>query len=385
MVALATSALLVGCSAEVEGEIDSSMGNASPAPATETADPAEVLGMAKKIDHAIVDAAVVRDSVVLKTADRILAGPINNPAESMVDYTGTCGDLAAAENSVLLPCDDGIRVLDTRGQVAATVGRGTAYSAAAEMPGGRIVGHRADSDVIDVFGADGELADEFRASRVGSQLVVAPAVNGTDTGRIMEVNRQETSVHELKIDESRAGSGLRAGLGVGKAAAGSDIIAAADTKGNQLLVYTMTDIIRLHQAAPVPESPWSVAVDESRNLIWVSSTAANKLTAWDISSGTPVQVAEVDTIADPQAMVVTAAGEVAVFSASGQGAQILQDADVEQALADYREQAEANREAMQLREPTNRLPSGAASNDAGDSAPAGDSQRGSDDAARADN
>ncbi len=348
------------------------MGNATPAPAASPVASANLVGKLKKIDEDITDAVLVGDHVITKAHGKVLAGPVNNPAAKTVALNGQCGQLAPGGTSALLPCSDGIYVLSTEGTVAAVVGRGTAYSSAVGLSGGRIIGHRADSDKIDVFGADGELSGNFSASRHGDQLVAVPPVGDGPATRLMEINRPETSVHELKLDENRAGSGLRAGIGVGKAAAGKKYIAAADTKGNQLLVYTMTDIIRLHQAAPVPESPWAVAVDESRDLIWVASTKANKLTAYDVSSGTPIRVAELDTVADPQSLVVTDDGVVEVFSASGQGAQLLESADVDKAIKDYAPTAQSRREALTVREPADNLPSGGAGKSSG--APQGSEQ-----------
>src|SRR5699024_1013174 len=142
-------------------------------------------------------------------------------------------------------------------------GRGTAYSAAVGLDDGRIVGHRRDSDRVDVFGADGEQADDFAVSRTGSRLLSVPS--DRESAVLLEINRAETSVHEIVLDESRPGPGLRAGIGVGPAAVGSDgIVAAVDVKGGQLLIYTAGDVVRLHISAPVPEGPWAVAVDSAR-------------------------------------------------------------------------------------------------------------------------
>ncbi|WP_211255341.1 YncE family protein [Corynebacterium lactis] len=350
---------LSGCSSSVEGsEVKEGMGNASPAPAASPAMTGGLKGKLKKIDENITDAVLAGDQVISKAQGKIFAGPLNNPAAKSVVLKNQCGLLAPGGNTALLPCSDGIHVLSPEGTVAAVVGRGTGYSSAVGLPGGRIIGHRSDSDQVDVFGADGELSETFGASREGSQLVAVPPVGDGPATRLMEVNRPETSVHELKLDETRTGSGLRAGIGVGKAAAGTKYIAAADTKGNQLLVYTMTDIIRLHQAAPVPESPWAVAVDDSRDLIWVASTKVNKLTAYDVSSGTPVRMAEIDTVADPQSLVVAENGAVEVFSATGQGAQLLEPSDIDKAIEDYAAESKQRGDDLAVREPANNLPTG---------------------------
>ena len=355
----ASAVVLAGCSSDVEGDIDAGMGNATPVPAASPAAPDTAIGKAKKIDEGITDAVLVGDRVVLKAGDKMFAGPLNNPIERSMKLDAKCGELAPGGPNALLPCEDGIHVITDQATEAAVVGRGTNYSAAVGLEGGRIIGAHADSNVVDVFGADGELASDFKAANNGSQLVVIPKADNDADVKLLEVNRPETSVHELKLDESRAGSALRAGIGVGKVASGDHVIAAADTKGNQLLIYTATDIIRLHQAAPAPEAPWAVTVDESRGIVWVTSTKVNKLTGYDISSGTPVKVADINTVADPQSIVATEDGQIGVFSATGDGAQIFDSADVDKAVADFKQDAEKIREEMSVREPADKLPTGA--------------------------
>lgn len=355
----ASAVVLAGCSSDVEGDIDAGMGNATPVPAASPAAPDTAIGKAKKIDEGVTDAVLVGDRVVLKAGDKIFAGPLNNPIERSMKLDAKCGELAPGGPNALLPCEDGIHVITDQATETAVVGRGTNYSAAVGLEGGRIIGAHADSNVVDVFGADGELASDFKAANNGSQLVEIPKADNDADVKLLEVNRPETSVHELKLDESRAGSALRAGIGVGKVASGDHVIAAADTKGNQLLIYTATDIIRLHQAAPAPEAPWAVAVDESRGIVWVTSTKVNKLTGYDISSGTPVKVADINTVADPQSVVATEDGQIGVFSATGEGAQIFGSADVDKAIADFKQDAEKIREEMSVREPADKLPTGA--------------------------
>lgn len=355
----ASAVVLAGCSSDVEGDIDTGMGNATPVPAASPAAPDSAIGKAKKIDEGVTDAVLVGDRVVLKAGNKIFAGPLNNPIERSMKLDAKCGEPAPGGPNALLPCEDGIHVITDQATETAVVGRGTNYSAAVGLEGGRIIGAHADSNVVDVFGADGELASDFKAANNGTQLVVIPKADNDADVKLLEVNRPETSVHELKLDESRAGSALRAGIGVGKVASGDHVIAAADTKGNQLLIYTATDVIRLHQAAPAPEAPWAVAVDESRGIVWVTSTKVNKLTGYDISSGTPVKVADINTVADPQSVVATEDGQIGVFSATGDGAQIFDSADVDKAIADFKQDAEKIREEMSVREPADKLPSGA--------------------------
>lgn len=352
--------VLAGCSSgsPTEGDIEAGMGNATPVPASAPASVDSAQSMVKKISANIDSVVLVGDRVVLTAGDKVFAGPLNNPTEHSMKLSSQCGELAPGGNAALLPCEDGIHVLTGEATEAAVVGQKTAYSAAVGLSDGRIIGAQADSSVIDVFGSDGEKAGDFKAANTGSQLVSVPSSASGSAAKLIEVNRAETSVHELKLDESRAGSALRAGIGVGRAAAGDHVIAAADTKGNQVLIYTATDVIRLHQASPAPESPWAVGIDDARGIVWVTSTKANKLTGYDISSGTPIQVAQFNTVSDPQSLVITEDGRIAVFSATGGGAQVFDTANVDKQIAQSRAEAKAQREEMSVREPEDKLPTG---------------------------
>lgn len=337
------------------------MGNATPLPAAGA--PSESpAGTVVPLGYDVTGAVRVSDRILLRAGDKVLSGTVTDPAMNVNDVDEACGELSSANNVAVLPCPDGIHVLAANGSGTAVIGRGTAYSAAVGLSDGRIVGHRDGTDTVDVFGADGEHSGDIKVSRHGSQLL--PMKSQRDGAVLLEINRAETSVHEVLLDEGRAGSGLRAGIGVGRAAVSDDgaFAAATDTKGSQLLIYTADDIVRLNQATPVPEGPWAVTVDSRRNLVWVASTVDGVLTAWDISRGTSVKAAELPLIADAQAMVKTPDGGLAVYSATGAGAQILDAATLDAALDEQRGQLEAEQELFAPREPVDRIPSGAGGN-----------------------
>lgn len=347
---------LAACGSDAEGEVTAGMGNATPSPAA-GAPADEPAGEVVDLGKDVTGALVVGDRILLRAGSEVLSGTPDDPAKKTNPVDEACGDLAPAGNVAVLPCPDGIHVLAEDGSGTAVIGRGTAYSAAVGLDDGRIVGHRSDSDRVDVFGADGEHADDFAVSRTGSQLLSVPS--DRESAVLLEINRAETSVHEIILDESRPGSGLRAGIGVGPAAVGSDgIVAAVDVKGGQLLIYTAGDVVRLHNSTPVPEGPWAVAVDSARNLVWVTSTVDGVLTAYDVSTGTALKAAQLPAVADAQALVITADGDLVAYSASGAGAQHVTAGDVDKALEEGKADLDAERELMNPREPKDRLPSG---------------------------
>ncbi len=353
--ALATALGTAACAGTEGEELAEAMGNASPASAAEVA--ADPAGTVVPLQDQVTGALAVGDRILARAGDRLLSGTPAEPAMTSQSVDPACGLLAPSSGpgTALLPCPDGIHVVAGDGSTTGVVGRGTAYSAAVGLPDGRIVGHRAGESAVDVYGSDGEPAADFDVSRHGSQLIAVP---GTPDG-VMELNIPETSVHEVHVDEARVGSSLRAGLGSARAASGADgTIAVTDRTGDQLLIFTMTDIIRLHQAFPVPEGPWAVTVDDARDLVWITSTAQGLLTGWDVSSGTGVKVAELPLVADAQALADDGDGGLVAYSASGAGVQHLDRATLDGAIAAREEQANADRELMAPREPVDKLPAG---------------------------
>ncbi len=363
------SLTLTACAGSDPGEaVPGGMGNAEPVPSKDQGN-RQLPGTIHELAADVTGGILAGDTAFLRTHDGVLVG---NPAdpEQHVHIDAACGDLGAGGDIAVLPCEDGIHVISQGGTDAATIGQGKGYSSAVGLDDGRIIGHRVDSNRIDVYGDDGELAIDFTASRHGSQLVAVPYVpeaageHASTETMLAEINRPETSIHEIDLENSRSGNGLRAGLGVGPAVVNQQgVIAAADTKGNQLLIYTMTDVIRLHQATPTNPGPWALAWDESRNLIWVSSTEDRTLTAFDISSGTAVLVATIPTVADAQALLMTEAGDLYSYSASGGGVHQLLSDEIDTLITEQKAQAEADAEAKALREPVNRLPTGAGGTD----------------------
>lgn len=350
---------LAACGSDAEGEVVEGMGNATPLPAAAGSDGAESpAGTVTPLARDVTGALRVGDRNLLKAGGEVLSGTPTDPDMHVNTIDAACGDLAPAGNAAVLPCPDGIHVLAADGSGTAVIGRGTAYSAAVGLSDGRIVGHRTDSERVDVFGADGENADDFAVSRHGSQLLSVPS--GRDSAVLLEINRPETSVHEIILDESRPGSGLRAGIGVGPAAVAPDgTVAAVDVKGGQLLIYTAGDVVRLHNSTPVPAGPWAVAMDPDRDLVWVASTVDGVLTGYDISTGTALQAAQLPLIADVRALVPMPGGGLAAYSGTGAGVQLLSAGVVAAALDEGKADLDAERALMDPREPVDRLPSGA--------------------------
>lgn len=343
------------------------MGNATPAPLS--AEAGEPAGEVAEFTADVTSAVRYGDSFISRAGDQLFAGPDDEPNRNSREISSECGELSATDDVVVLPCPDGIHVLAQDGDSAAVVGQGSAYTSAVGLPDGRIIGHRADSNRVDVYDPKGEQSADFTVSSHGSQMLAMPG----DDDLLLEINVPETSITEIQLDEERSGSSLRIGIGVGKVAAGDNgVIAAADTMGNQLMIYTATDVIRLHQMFPVDDSPWAVHIDNDRELVWITSTATATLTGWDISGGTGIKVAELPVVESPLSLTEDGSGGFVVFSGEGHGAQSISGDDVDAAIDAGREAADAERDVLAPIDPVDRLPSGR------DTSPAGSQEESSD-------
>ena len=72
--------------------------------------------------------------------------------------------------------------------------------------------------------------------------------------------------------------------------------------------------------------------DSKRQIAWVSTTSDNKLTGYKISSGTPEEVAALDTIANVRGVFDTAEGGMNIVGLDG-SSQALSADDLDQAIS----------------------------------------------------
>lgn len=275
------------------------MGNASPvaSPPAENPD-GEVLDIGPVTDlvHAGDQlAARVDDNLHVGTLDDFRAGSVE-----MIDIAG-CTDVTATADTITVACGDDVRLYG-----------GTEDTIAVEKPAetaivtttGEVITGASDREEVEVY-TGGELSEDFSVAGPTHQLLALPREGREDA--VLRIDRSETRIQDVRWTEGQQGGTLRVGIGVGTMAPGEEGLSiVTDTAGSQIMVYEVDDVVRLHQTAPVPESPWAAAWDGE--LAWVASTADNTATAYDISGGVPVEESEVATIADVRAMISTPEG-----------------------------------------------------------------------------
>jgi DNA-binding beta-propeller fold protein YncE len=194
------------------------------------------------------------------------------------------------------------------------------------VPGGRVAAAPTGREPHDAAAAAGRVfaADEFAhtltvleqgepVTTIGTALQPG-GVTPLDRGRQVAV----VSVRERVVETFDAATGERTGrapAGVGPTHAASDngdYLFVTDTAGGALLVYHLRPELELIRRYPLPGSPYGVAIDNVRHLMYVTQTALNQLTELTVG-GRPSLVARYATPQQPNTVAVDeTTGRVAV-------------------------------------------------------------------------
>lgn len=311
------------------------MGNAVAEVSPPAAEPAgRIIELAAGYSE-VTDLETTGDILGLRAAGTLALGtPAQFEAGDVTEVTipENCGDLTASADAFVLACREEVLLVDAAtGDVEKRSLAGTdaapAVAATLTSTGELIVGN-AESDQVLVFGQGSEEPiDAITVAGNTSQLIAVPREDGDDA--VVRTNHANTTIQDIHWRDGEQGGTLRVGLGVGRIAAGENgLVVVSDNLGDQLAIYTATDVIRLHQTTPVDDSPWGVGWDADRDLAWVASTGTNTLAGYDVSSGTPEQRAALDTVADAQSLVVLEDGTLVLASATGSGLQVIDNPDI---------------------------------------------------------
>lgn len=319
---LALSLSLVACTKEngpnpqdsgVQGNATAQKSPASSSPSGQVLPFASILGMQKA-----GDILAVREKNVLHV------GPIKDfyeGTEKKINVQEACGALTATDQEFILPCPDGVHVVNARTPDTHDVVTQEPVTVAAKATSGEIIAGDSDTASLKVYRSDKD-PQSIKTEFITNQIVAMPVDGQPDA--VARVNNEHTVIQDIHWSEGKSGALLRVGRGVGQITpAEQSILLASDTIGGQLMVYGVEEVIRLHQSSPVGASPWAVAWDKKNQQAWVSTTSDNKLTAYSISSGTAEPKRHYSSVADVHSMVVLNDATVVAGSATGDGLQII--------------------------------------------------------------
>lgn len=308
--------LLAGCSSEKDGDDLQTIEPATAAVSPATTTPAgTVQNLGRPIDALVFDPATRTTAILTDGGTRLLlqADGAAEPREIALD--GKAAQLGLApEGRVLLPMDGRVQTVDTAsGGTSSITVDGDARSALVLPDGALAVGLA--SGRVQVMDASGAVSETISGlASVDALALTKDALSALD--------RRQTSLTEIDVDDDSLGMALRAGEGATQLVTDEHgRILVTDTGGDELLVFT-TGPLLMRQRFPVPDAPYGVAYDDRTDLVWVTVTGTNTVIGYDLSTGIPVEKARFDTVRQPNSVTVdTASGTLLVGSATGDGLQ----------------------------------------------------------------
>ncbi len=101
-----------------------------------------------------------------------------------------------------------------------------------------------------------------------------------------------------RVDRAPAGQGPTHG-----ALVGDDRIAVTDTRGDQVLLFTL-DPLKQVGSLSLPGSPYGVAGDPTTGTVWVTLTGKNRLVGLDVTGPAPKVIATYPTVRQPDTVAV---------------------------------------------------------------------------------
>ncbi|RAV33784.1 hypothetical protein CWC39_06655 [Corynebacterium heidelbergense] len=248
------------------------------------------------------------------------------------DLGANCTNLASSDRGVVATCGTEVKEVDATGATVGTIHVDKAATAATRNHDGTWAVGLDGEDRVYFYSADGVQSGQATVSRHIDDMQLMYPQDGAS--RLAVIDRHQTTVSDLSFGEKEPNGTLRIGTGVGGFSAGdgrSSILATSDTRGGQMIFYSMDDLVRHHETVPTGPSPWSVHWDAGRGIVWVSTTVDHTLTGYRVDSGTPVPVAKINTIGSVRHTVGNPQGDLLLVDSTGTR-QLLSSADVNAAV-----------------------------------------------------
>lgn len=326
---LATTAtvLLSGCTPGSVPEPGPEMGNAEALASPVATDPAGRILELPAERARVTDMERAGEVIALRSETSLSIGDLaaqESGDAKVLDIDAACGDLAVSGSgdTFTLPCGTEVYLIDAAAPSLRTaVAVETPATVATQTSTGEVlVGNGTDAS-LRIY-REGQDPETIPVEGATTQLISVPVEGQPDA--VIRTWNPETLIQDVNWTENEQGATLRVGIGLGQMAAGPDgLVLVSDNLAPQIAVYSATDVIRLHQTAPVEESPWGISWDPANNLAWIASTAKNTIAAYDISEGVPTEKARVNSVADAKNILVLDDGTLLAASESGDGLQVI--------------------------------------------------------------
>ncbi|OZD10447.1 hypothetical protein CH275_00630 [Rhodococcus sp. 06-235-1A] len=307
------------CSSDDENTDEISVEPQPPAQSPATAvTPAGIVSRFAPVNALTFD-PVTRTLVALTDASTTvsLVGDSESAETRVVDLGSTgAGLVAGRDSTVLVPMDGSVARIDVAdGQRTDLTVDADALSAADLPDGSTAVGD--DTGMVRVLDANGQVTSTVS----GGSVTSADALASTPKG-VSVLDRRQTSVTDLNLDDGTLGVALRAGEGAAEMTSDEfGRLLVTDSTGTELLVFTSHDLL-MRQRFPVGSQPWAIAYDQQSGIAWVTLPALNEVVGYTLDTGIPVEADRFPTVRQPDSIAVDAdTGDLYVGSATGDGLQ----------------------------------------------------------------
>ena len=132
------------------------------------------------------------------------------------------------------------------------------------------------------------------------------------------------SVTPVDTSTGELGAALRAGNGATNATVDHfGRVSVANTRDGEILGFYGTPLV-MRFRYPVAGGPYAVDYDDTRDLLWVSTTANNEVVGYDLSGGEPTAKYRYATVDQPDSIAVDdTSGTLYILSARSGLLQIL--------------------------------------------------------------
>ncbi|MCG8920448.1 hypothetical protein L6E12_32240 [Actinokineospora sp. PR83] len=323
------ASLLAGCSSDAQ-PTDELMLSSNPVAATAARSPAQT----KVPAGTVLPLAAPVTAVATDERTRTLAVAVSTPPSVQLYDLDKLG---AAPRSVALPgpatalavAAPGGPVLASTGEQNAVVrvdlASATATPTTVDGDPVAATGYRSDT-LVAVRGGKGVavLRGDQVQRVISGGLLSADQVYGVGD-RAVVLDRLRNAVFQLDVTQGTVGEGLRAGQGATNGVVDRfDRVLVADTRGGALLAFSV-DPLLMRQRFPVPGSPYGIAYDRERDLVWVTLTETNEVVGFAVAGEEPVERHRFPTVVQPDSVAVDpVSGRVVVASGTGGGVQVVQ-------------------------------------------------------------
>lgn len=232
-----------------------------------------------------------------------------------VPLPGKPGALTVSGQEVLVPVPGAVLAVRADGQGTKTPVRGTP-SSAVRAPNGELLAAFPKRNGIAV------LRDAKQTAFISGN--VSPERLYLVDGKVVALDPTRTALFDVDLAERDFGTGVRAGQGAARAASDQyGRLLVTDARTDALLAFS-TGPVLMRQRFPVGKTPFGIAYDPKRALIWVTVTGTNEVTGYSVGRGEPEERYRFPTVGSPDSVAVDPRdGAVYVGSAAQDGLAVV--------------------------------------------------------------